>query len=217
MAHFYFEARMNDDYPDSAMGDSGFEKHPTSLDRIKLKLTEYALRESDERYRITFEHALIGIAHTAPSGQFLDGNQSLCDMLGYTKDELLRLTWQDLTHPDDLEASKSYLYQLLEGKIDSCVLEKRYRIKSGKFVWNRVLIKLLRFTSGRPKYFICTVEDVTLRKTSELEVQVIQTKLEQLNSNLKSLVAENSKWLALSSEIAKIINDGKNIYRDATP
>jgi two-component system sensor histidine kinase UhpB len=96
---------------------------------------ESILRESEERFRKTFEQAAVGIAHVAPDGQFLRINQKFCDIIGYTKDEMVTHTFQDITHPDDL-ATDLNNFQLLVGQdIDIYTVEKRYLQKNKTIVW----------------------------------------------------------------------------------
>ena len=126
-----------------------------------------ALEESDERFRATFEQAAVGIAHVAPNGSWLRLNQKLCDILGYTVDELTRRTFQDITHPDDLESDLAQVKQVLAGEISSYSMEKRYFRKDGSVVWANLTVSLVRATSGEPKYFISVIQDISDRKQAE--------------------------------------------------
>src|SRR3954467_15777148 len=92
---------------------------------------EHAPRESEERFRITFEQAAVGIAHVAPDGRWLRVNQKLCDITGYTAEELSKLTYQQITHPDDLAADERLAAKIACGELDHYVLEKRYISKDG--------------------------------------------------------------------------------------
>lgn len=93
------------------------------------------LRESEERFRSAFDDAAIGMALVTPGGQFLKANASLCELLGYSEPELLQMTFQTLTHPDDLEADLELVQQVLTGEIHTYRLEKRYRHQQGHWVW----------------------------------------------------------------------------------
>ena len=160
----------------------------TDLVHIKLKLAEYALRESNEKYRVTFENVSIGIAHVAPNGQFLEVNQKLCNMLGRSRNELLNLSFGDLTHPDDLQESFEQAKRLLDGTISTSVFEKKYLLKNGDIIWGQVNTTLQRFSSGRPKYFISAVEDITNRKNTEFELKALNQKLQMINEELRMKV-----------------------------
>ena len=82
-----------------------FKWFGTCTDITDLRRTEEALRESEERFRGTFENAAVGIAHTDPTGRFLRVNEKFCAIVGHPREELLQKTFQDITHPDDLTAS----------------------------------------------------------------------------------------------------------------
>ena len=125
---------------------------------------EAALRESEERARATFEQAAVGIAQVAPTGQWLRVNQRLCAIVGYSREELLQRTFQDITHPDDLEADLKRLRQLLANEIQTYATEKRYLRKDGASVWVNLTVSLVRDSAGQPKYLIAVVEDITERK-----------------------------------------------------
>ncbi|MCA1847689.1 MAG: PAS domain S-box protein, partial [Actinobacteria bacterium] len=125
---------------------------------------ERALRESEERFRATFEQAAVGVAHIGLDGSWLRVNQKLCEIVGYTREELLERTFQDITHPDDLEADLDHLRRLQTGEISRYSMEKRYFRKAGSVIWIDLTVSLVRAPSGEPKYFIVIVEDITERK-----------------------------------------------------
>src|SRR5437667_132202 len=87
---------------------------------------EEQLRESEERFRATFEQAAVGMAHVGTDGSWLRINQRLCDIVGFDRDELLGRTFQDITHPDDLEPDLALVGKLLAGEVSSFTMEKRY-------------------------------------------------------------------------------------------
>lgn len=118
-------------------------------------------------FRSTFEQAAVGIAHTAPEGWWLRVNQKLCDMLGYTLEELHQRTFEDLTHPDDLEANREHVNRLLGGEVDTFSMEKRYVRKDGSLLWANLTASLVRDDRGEPEYFIAVVEDIDSRKRAE--------------------------------------------------
>lgn len=128
---------------------------------------EAALRDSEERFRATFEQAAVGIAHIAPDGRWLRVNQRLCDILGYSLEELLRRTFQELTYPDDLEADQKYTHQILAAEIPSYTTEKRYFRRDGSLVWINLTVSIVREPSGEPKYFIAVIQDIGDRKRAE--------------------------------------------------
>ncbi|AFZ18119.1 PAS domain-containing protein [Allocoleopsis franciscana] len=129
--------------------------------------TEETLRESEERFRSAFDNAAIGMALVAIDGRWLKVNRSLCDLVGYTEQELLSLSFQDITHPEDIDADLSYARQLLAGEIRSYQLEKRYFHADGHVVWILLSGSLVRDAQGNPLYFIGQIQDISERKQAE--------------------------------------------------
>ena len=154
-----------------------------------------ALRESEERFRATFEQAAVGMAHISNDGHWLRVNQKLCDILGYTQGELLETTWQQITHPEDLEADLEHVQQLLAGDIHTYSMEKRYMRKDGRIVWANLTVSLVHEESleigipGAPKYFIVAVEQIDERKQIELDLQKRAQELLDLNAILTKTTA----------------------------
>jgi PAS domain S-box-containing protein len=127
---------------------------------------ESALRESEERFRSTFEQAAVGIGHIAPEGHWLRANQKLAEITGYSPEELGKVTYHQITHPEDLSADEAQATRLAAGEIDYYVIEKRYIRKDGSPVWVNVTCSGVR-AAGKLKYFISVVEDINARKTTE--------------------------------------------------
>ncbi|HEY9834162.1 MAG TPA: PAS domain S-box protein [Stenomitos sp.] len=140
--------------------------------------TEETLRESEERFRSAFDNAAIGMALVGIEGRWLKVNRSLCDLVGYSEQELLSLSFQDITHPEDMEADLSYARQLLAGEIRSYQLEKRYFHAHGHVIWILLSGSLVRDIKGNPLYFIAQIQDITERKQAEklLALQAVVVK-----------------------------------------
>jgi PAS domain S-box-containing protein len=134
------------------------------------KQADAALRESEERFRATFEQSAAGMAHTTLEGQYVRVNQRLCDIVGYTREELLARRFQDITHPDDLDVDLVALRQLLANEIQTLSREKRYLHKDGSTIWIDLTVSILREPSGEPKFIITVVQDITGRKQLEQEL-----------------------------------------------
>ena len=134
----------------------------------RQKRVAAALVGSEARFRATFNQAAIGIGHTAPDGRFLQVNEKLCDMLGYTRDELLALTILDVTHVDDrnraLSAIDTQRARLVAGEIATYTVERRSVRKDGVVIWTNRTVSLVRDAAGEPLYFIRVMEDITERK-----------------------------------------------------
>jgi PAS domain S-box-containing protein len=130
-----------------------------------------ALREAEERFRGAFEHATIGMALVAPDGRWLRVNRAVCEIVGYTEQELLQRRFQDLTHPDDLDADLERVDQMLSGEISSYQLDKRYIHRDGDVVWITVSVSLVHDAAGKPLHFVCQIQDITERKRSQIALQ----------------------------------------------
>lgn len=127
------------------------------------------IAESETRFRHAMEYSAIGIALVAPQGTWLQVNQSLCGTLGYPADELRKLTFQQITHPDDLDNDLRQVEKLLSGETASYSLEKRYFRKNGEIVWARLTVSLVRDARQQPLYFISQIIDISELKQSEQE------------------------------------------------
>ena len=167
-------------------------------DVTELRRTERALRESEERFRLAFDRAAVGMAYVSPDGGWIRVNDKLLEIVGYGREELSGLTFQDITHPDDLDADLEQVGRMLEGEIDEYAIEKRYLKKDRSRIWVRLSVSLIRDASGRPDHFVSVVEDVTGRKLAELITDPLTTReLEVLG-----LVA---RWKT-NQEIARALN-----------
>jgi PAS domain S-box-containing protein len=129
------------------------------------------LTESEARFRATFENAAVGIAHVGPDGSWLRVNRRLCEIAGYARDELLAKTFQDITHPDDLEADLAQLRRMRDSGIDTYNREKRYLRKDGSTVWVRLTVGSVRKEDGGIAYFISVVEDISEQKRAEIALR----------------------------------------------
>jgi PAS domain S-box-containing protein len=125
------------------------------------------LVEAEQRFRSAFDNAPIGLALVAPDGRFLKVNRALCDITGYTETALIRLTFQSVSHPEDLDADLAYVDEMLAGKRQTYQMEKRYRHADGHFVWVQLSVSLLRDPAQNPLYLISQIQDITERKHRE--------------------------------------------------
>jgi PAS domain S-box-containing protein len=139
-----------------------------STDITERKRTEEELRESEERFRAFFETAAVGAAHADPAtGGFLQVNEKLCRFLGYDREELLSMTFSDITHPDDRTRGLEGLSRMLRGEIREYVAEKRYVRKDGQTVWGQLAVSLVRDGDGRALHTVAITQDTTERKRLE--------------------------------------------------
>src|SRR5436190_2507806 len=137
------------------------ENHATEQQRISQ-----ALQESEEHFRNAFDHAA-GMALISADGQWRRVNGSLCQILGYSEQELLATNFQEVTHPDDLGNDLVHIYQLLEGKIRIDQREKRYLHKLGHPLWVLQSASVARNAEGEPLHLILQIQDITERKRAE--------------------------------------------------
>jgi diguanylate cyclase (GGDEF)-like protein/PAS domain S-box-containing protein len=137
-------------------------------DITERKLTEDALRISEEAYRTTFELAGVGMAHTDLSnGRFLRVNRKLCEITGYSAYELLCMSFYQITHPDDLAVNQRGAKRMSHGEVDEYATEKRYIRKDGRVVWVSLTASILRSLEGRPLYAVAMLKDITDGKRAE--------------------------------------------------
>ncbi|MCX7098449.1 MAG: PAS domain S-box protein [Methylococcales bacterium] len=146
-----------------------------SVTHQRLKLAQHNNETALEaRFAAAFEQAAVGIAMLSPDGHWLRANQKLCEIVGYSHDELLARSFQDITYPDDLEVDCNYKQQLLQGSIQTYAIEKRYLRKDGGIVWANLTVSLVRHADGNPDYFVSVVEDIQQRKNTELALRQSQ-------------------------------------------
>jgi two-component system sensor histidine kinase UhpB len=181
---------------------------------------EDAARQSEDRFRITFEQAAVGMAHVSLEGRFLRINEKFCEILGYSKEEMLRHDFRVITHPDDMGKNLQDLEKLRHGTLDRYVIEKRYVRKDGRTVWVNLTSSLARSRDSHPEYFITVVEDITTRKQMEQALveshAQLEAEVEQRTAALRSLSA---RLLQLQDEerrrIARELHDSIGQYLTA--
>ena len=144
------------------------------------KQAEKAVYRSETRFRSTFENAAVGISHVAPDGSWLLVNTRLCEITGYTKEELLTKTFQDITYPSDLGAGLVLLRRLLAGEIPSYGIETRYVCKGGSLVWVRLTVGACKSMKGEVEYCIVVVENISEQKRAEAALRESQQRQEGL-------------------------------------
>jgi len=157
---------------------------PRALALPSLQTVNDLLSQREQELRATFEHAALGIAHVSPTGDWLEVNQRVCDIVGYSRDELMSKTFQDITHPDDLDIDLDYVQQVLDGKIPTYSMEKRYIRKDGEIVWINLTVSLIRKPTGEPNFFISFIEDISVRKATVEALTEINEELELRNEEL---------------------------------
>lgn len=142
-----------------------------ALDITEGKRAEETLREREELFSAAFEHAPIGMALVSPEGRWLRVNRALCDLVGYSDAELRSRSFQEITHPEDLDADLESVRQLLAGNTSSYQMEKRYVHASGRYVHTQLSVSLIRDGRGAPRYFIAQIQDITGQKRSSAALE----------------------------------------------
>jgi PAS domain S-box-containing protein len=161
------------------------------------KRAEEALRESERRYRSTFENAAVGIVHFGLDGSFLRVNERLCRLLGYTREELLKTNWMAISHPDEVQLNLELRERHLRGETEDYSLEKRYFRSDGSVVWVNLTASLLRDEQNEPLYFIAFIEDITVRKQLEAERERVLEQERQARQLAEEANRARDEWLAM--------------------
>jgi PAS domain S-box-containing protein len=202
------------------------EVHVISRDVTDRVLAERAQREAERRLEMAIEHAPIGMAIVALDGSWLRVNAALCRLVGYTRDEMLTRTFQEITHPDDLSPDLAYVQKLVDGEIDDYAMDKRYIRADGTIVWVHLSVTLLRDDEGAPLHFLSQIQDITerrmlieslhgsvaqltaandaLRDADEMKDHVLAVVSHELRSPLTSIIGFsdllNTRWHELDDE-----------------
>ncbi len=129
------------------------------------------LRQSEETFRLSMHYAPIGMALVSTEGKWLEINQAICAMLGYSEKEMIATNFQSITHPEDLQKDLNFVEQMLAGTLSTYQMEKRYFHKDGHIIWALLNVSLVRDGDGNPKYFISQIENITESKQLKEELQ----------------------------------------------
>jgi PAS domain S-box-containing protein len=168
------------------------------------------LAEAHDRFAGAFSAAATGMALVAPDGRMLEVNDSLCRLLGRDAPTISSMTFQELTHPEDLDADLFELQRTVDGEIDSYQLTKRYLLPGGGIVWGLLTVSAVRDAGGRPLYFVSQIHDVTDRKTAEGELRRYAAQLEALAGQdpVTGLANRRTFEIAVAEELALFVADG---------
>lgn len=174
---------------------------------------EHALRESEEKFGNAFRHSPHGMAFVSPEGRWIKANYALCEMLGYSEEELLRRGIADVSHPDDIETDLEQLRRLVAREVVSYNRMKRYRHKNGRDIWVSLAVSAVHNADGLPAYFIGQIQDVTLQKQMQersLEAQRLvgvaetATAVAHEMNNVLTVLMMNAELLAHDATAAEI-------------
>jgi PAS domain S-box-containing protein len=157
----------------------------------------------DSLFQNAFEFAAIGMALVSTEGKWLRVNRAICEITGYSEADLLKRTFQEITHPDDLDLDLENVRKMLASEIDTYQMEKRYFHKNRSIVWVLLSVSLVRTESGEPLFFISQIQDITRQKTSEQQLAKAVTEIKRLQQGLLKVctwtkrIRIDGRWIPL--------------------
>lgn len=190
-AYDHLEVRVEERTAQLSKANKVLQEYIQEREQVQAKLLE-----SEARFRSAFEHAAIGMSVVTPEFKFQRVNRSLCEMLGYSREELLRMGFQDVTHPDDREIGRDLTRRALAGEMDSFRLEKRYIHKRGEVKWALLAASVVRDPNGKPLYLVSQQRDITERKLAEEKLLASHEELRRLSAHMVSAREEERKQIA---------------------
>lgn len=189
------------------------EIQTSSRDVTRRVEAETRLRRSEQQFRLAMEHAPIGMALVGLDGSFLEVNDQLAHVVGRTAAELRTLRFQDITHPDDLDADLAYVQQLLDGEIDRYSMAKRYIRADGSIIWVLLSGSLVRDVDGSPDHFVAQIQDISQQILQEEGLRAANEALERLVNEdlLTGLATRRAVLRALDSELTRDDRHGRGV------
>jgi len=172
---------------------------------------------SDSLFQSAFEFAAIGMALVSVEGKWLRVNRSICEITGYSEADLLARTFQDITHPDDLDQDLENVRKMLAGEIDTYQMEKRYYHKNGSIVWILLSVSLVRTKSGEPLFFISQIQDITRQKENAEQLARAAAEIKSLQKRLLKIctwtkrIQVDGKWIPIDEFLTR------NLHLKLTP
>jgi len=166
----------------------------------------------EERFRATFEQSAIGMAQVDLDGRWMQVNDRLCQILGYSRDELLALTWADITYSEAMGVDADALRRFHAGEVDSYRTEKRYIRKDGSLVWVDLTLSLVRDEEGNPEYMVDMIEDIENRKRAEQALRESEERYRALVEAVRDIV-----FVIDCDDRIEYVNDGAAAWLQCAP
>ncbi|MEA5595094.1 PAS domain S-box protein [Rivularia sp. UHCC 0363] len=172
---------------------AGEDNIPTGVGAVLIEITalkraQAALREREEAFRAIFENAAVGIAQVSPDSNFINVNQQFCQIVGYSKSQLLQLKCLEITHSDSIAEYLDYCDQLAQNQIDIFSMEKAFVKENGEVIWTNLTASVIREPSGKIKYVIGVVEDISARKYAENQMRLATERLQYLLTSSPAVI-----------------------------
>ncbi|MEW6347430.1 MAG: MASE3 domain-containing protein [Thermodesulfobacteriota bacterium] len=190
-----------------AIIETGLRK-PYALLVHELTEERKALAETETRFRNTFEQAAVGICHLEVSGRLLRVNRKLCDIVGFSPQEMVDSSIESITHPDDLESDLALRERLLEGALRTYSVEKRFVRRDASIIRVNLTVSLVRDSQDQPDYLIGVIEDITDRKLAEEALKESEERFRELAENM-----EDAFWLTHPYKPKKVAYRSPGYYR----
>lgn len=199
-------------FPFPGAGSEGDMVGAIAFNITKRRQLEEELYQSEAQFKQAFEHSLIGMAVISPEGRWIRVNKSLCQILGYSEQEMKQLSIQDITHPDDLSNSIDILNDLALGRIEEKKLEKRYIHKNGDPIWVVIAATMLYDSSGQPLHYVSQIEDITKRKEIENDLLLSEKKYRTIFENVQDVFYQTDQE-GMVKEISPSIEEHSGFHR----
>ncbi|SFJ60801.1 PAS domain-containing hybrid sensor histidine kinase/response regulator [Planctomicrobium piriforme] len=179
----------------------------TIIDLTEQRRRDEVEYENQQRLRRAFDDAAVGMSLVAPDGRWLQVNRALCDITGYSAEELLSMQFQHLRHPDDIASDAAALQEMATGGTDVYAAETRLRHRDGHYLWIYASAQVIRGRSGEPRYLVCQSIDITDRKTADEQLRQAHEELGRLRDEAVQASRSKSEFLAnMSHEIRTPMN-----------
>ena len=171
------------------------------------KKAEQSLEESEERFRLSFDNANIGMALLDLEGRFLTVNKKMCDIFGYNREELENMTVSDVTHPEDLDISLTFIQRAVSGQVENTAFDKKYIHKHGHTLWGKVASSIVRNIKGVPQYFITHIQDISEQKQSEKALNASEEKYRLVveNANDPIFIVQDKNIIFFNKKTTELI------------